>query len=622
MPAKPPESMNRAPASHARESQRTLLALTPALPAPAAFWFGPAERPLFGWYHATTATPRAVVVLCNPLGHEALVLHRTYRRLAQHLAANGFATLRFDYDGTGDSAGNDAESGRVQAWLASIQLAVAEASRLSGSHDVILLGTRMGALLATTHAEQFPVAGLVLIAPPRTGKAWLREARALQAIKDSLLPQVEGVEPEQGIAGFLLSDSTRTDLSQLYFSKVARAPARHVLVVARDDLPGGEVELVQVLNDLGAKAELCLAPGHAASMPEDPFKAVVPLQLFDALTRWLDGTFPVPLPRLDEEAPPSSSAGANRFAFKSSILTDATTRERLVDVDGLFGIVTEPVEPSARTKTAIVLLNIGANYRVGSNRMYVHMARVWAAQGFQVLRMDFSGMGDSRLGSSGKENDVYAQRFMAEARSAVDHLKDRGATRVVLMGLCSGAYIAYHTATADPRVSGVVLVNPLTFHWTEGDSLEVRMRESFGTTEQYRRRLFKYDTWQRIFRGKVGVGAISTELARRVARRASSEVKSVLAKVTGQIAEATDIERGFKRISMRGASSLVILGKEDGSRDVIEGHLGRDAGAMKNVNGFHMEVWDGADHTFTALWAQRKLTQLIGQYLIDQHAGE
>ncbi len=277
------------------------------------------------------------------------------------------------------------------------------------------------------------------------------------------------------------------------------------------------------------------------------------------------------------------------------------------------------MSPNPRTKTAVVLLNIGANHHIGSNRMYVSMARAWAAEGFQVLRMDFSGMGDSRLNDVGKENDVYASRFMAEARSAVDLLKERGATRVVLMGLCSGAYVAYHTAIADPRVTGVVLINPLTFHWTEGDSLEVRMRKSFGSTEQYKRRLFKVETWKRIVRGDVGVAKITAELTRRVGRRTTFEVRSLLARISGGIAEATDIERGFRRLCARGTSSLLVLGSEDGSRDVIEEHLGRDASSMKVVKGFRMEVWAGTDHTFTPLRAQRRLIRFIMGHLLAEH---
>ncbi|HEY1537453.1 MAG TPA: alpha/beta hydrolase, partial [Polyangiaceae bacterium] len=371
------EPTSRGPSSRFRGGQRADAQNTPAAPPALAFWFGAPERPLFGWYHQPLGPARAAVVLCNPVGHESLVLHRSYRRLAQHLAVNGFATLRFDYDGTGDSAGSDDDSSRVQAWLASIQTAVQEASRLSGVDQVVMIGTRVGALLAATQAERVPVSGLVLIAPPRNGKAWLREARAMQAIKDSNLPPSEDAESDRGIAGFLLDDTTRSELSGLYLSKMMRAPARNALVVARDDLPGGEAELVAHLKDLGVNAELSVAPGYAASNPEDPFKAVVPTQLFDAITYWLERAYPA---RREAGEPDSSSAPVS---LKTAVQTDPGTHEQVVDIRGNFGILTGPVSPNSRTTTAVVLLNIGANHHVGSNRMYVNMARTWAAEGFQ-----------------------------------------------------------------------------------------------------------------------------------------------------------------------------------------------------------------------------------------------
>src|SRR3954452_18804827 len=61
----------------------------------------------FGWLYQPLPVAgvhrRSGIVLCAPLGHEALWLHQTIRSLSDRLAAHGFAVLRFDYAGTGDS---------------------------------------------------------------------------------------------------------------------------------------------------------------------------------------------------------------------------------------------------------------------------------------------------------------------------------------------------------------------------------------------------------------------------------------------------------------------------------------------------------------------------------------
>ena len=52
--------------------------------------FGPRDARLFGVFHGATTTPRSEgIVLCQPIGHEYIRAHRTFRQLAVHLAGAG-----------------------------------------------------------------------------------------------------------------------------------------------------------------------------------------------------------------------------------------------------------------------------------------------------------------------------------------------------------------------------------------------------------------------------------------------------------------------------------------------------------------------------------------------------
>ena len=58
-------------------------------------FFGPAARPLFGWYHAPAGRVRdEAVVLCPSIGHEYVVGHRMVRALAERLGFALEGTLR------------------------------------------------------------------------------------------------------------------------------------------------------------------------------------------------------------------------------------------------------------------------------------------------------------------------------------------------------------------------------------------------------------------------------------------------------------------------------------------------------------------------------------------------
>ena len=117
-----------------------------------------------GWFHAG-ATPRrrVVVVMCRPLGYEALCSYRTYTQLAETLAAAGFDVLRFDYHGTGDSSGGDADPQRVPAWLSSLRAATETACRLAGTTQVALFGIS-AALCAAALTGSPPIALLYVLA--------------------------------------------------------------------------------------------------------------------------------------------------------------------------------------------------------------------------------------------------------------------------------------------------------------------------------------------------------------------------------------------------------------------------------------------------------------------------
>jgi pimeloyl-ACP methyl ester carboxylesterase len=132
------------------------------------FYFGTAERRLFGIYEPAvqgSAGTRAAV-LCYPWGREYLHAHRAMRQLAIRLSVAGYHTLRFDYFGTGDSAG-EMEDADLAGWEADICTAMAEIRDIVGATQVALIGLRLGATAAARVAarEARSVNALVLWDP-------------------------------------------------------------------------------------------------------------------------------------------------------------------------------------------------------------------------------------------------------------------------------------------------------------------------------------------------------------------------------------------------------------------------------------------------------------------------
>jgi hypothetical protein len=138
------------------------------------FRFGPPARRLFGLYHPVSpaASRHSAVLLCNPFGQEAIRSHRLQRVLAERLARDGIAVLRFDYYGTGDSGGDDGD-GDLEGWTGDVLAAHEELMNRSAAQRVAWMGARLGATLAVKAAAGAALSKLVLWDPIADGAAYL-----------------------------------------------------------------------------------------------------------------------------------------------------------------------------------------------------------------------------------------------------------------------------------------------------------------------------------------------------------------------------------------------------------------------------------------------------------------
>ena len=152
------------------------------------------------------------------------------------------------------------------------------------------------------------------------------------------------------------------------------------------------------------------------------------------LLAWLLEHFP----KLHSSPPPTLCA----------TLMAAPTSERPVTIAtiGLDAIVHEPVAALPHA-VAVVLLNTGAEHHLGPGREWVALARRWAADGRVVLRLDLGGLAESPAHSVQTEQETYGAHAAGDLAAAVEWLRARGHARMVVVGMCSGAYAAIEAGT-------------------------------------------------------------------------------------------------------------------------------------------------------------------------------
>jgi len=176
-----------------------------------------------------------------------------------------------------------------------------------------------------------------------------------------------------------------------------------------------------------------------------------------------------------------------------------------------MGVLHEAV---GETRAIGVLLIVGGpQYRVGSHRQFVLLARRLAQAGYPVLRFDYRGIGDS-VGEPRTfetiDEDVHAAADVLVART--------GVARLVLWGLCDAASAAMMYAHRDARVAGLALANP----WVHSPQGEARVR----LKSYYLGRLANVDFWRKLGSGEIdwrdSLGSLRDYLRQAFGRRAAS----------------------------------------------------------------------------------------------------
>lgn len=561
--------------------------------------------PLFAFHHRPIGSIRraTAIVICPPLGYDLLSAYRTCRHAAEQLCARGFHVLRFDYYGTGNSAGDVDD---VVDPVIDVGVAIQELKRRAQVDKICLFGVRAGALIALAAAARCQDApDLILLGAPASGRNYVRELQAFSTLSGTVGADASDV----AVAGFVFNSVLLQRLAEINVANLTFACKPKVLLLSRDDIPD-DGRMFKQLVALGCQVRQVTGSGYAAMMTEVE-RSVVPERMLQEVFDWCESSYPPQHPAVDSR--PIINDGSH------DVSATVTERGHWFGPRGdLFGVVTCSKAKPAGARHAVLLLNTGANHHVGSGRFYVGLARqlVAADANVVVLRFDISGVGESPAAPGKQENQIYDPDSLVDVQSAMDFLaKHYHMEKFILAGICSGAHLAFYRAVNDRRVIAQLPINLSVFRDGRFTLRGTSYRDSFKSRRAYLQAFFRVETWQRAFRGRVNVVGVTKHLAVQAAAMIAAGCKRRLNGFVGRDVDTNSVERDMCRTLRRGVHTLLLYSEDDPAMDTLALHCGVDAKRLRQFPTFDMRQVPGSDHTFSQRGAQRRLCTIALEFV-------
>ncbi len=574
------------------------------------FWLENTAGHNFAWLHLPYdgEAKSTGVIICNPLGYEYTHAHRSVRHIADQLAIHRYPSLRFDLYGMGDSPGDLFAGDLLERWVAEINAAIDTLKSHTGVRSICLLGIRMGATLAAKVAEHRTIEHMVLWSPVASGKRYVREMQALDRMSDRVR---EGQHDYFESAGFIMTATVAAEIKKIDIGKQACEVKGKILIVHRDDLVA-ETDLAAALRQQGITVDEITVAGYAGMMAE-PQETEVPSVAIGEIINWLEQN-PQQVPLNDAAVSPFCYKREARLLHQES--TGLIEKICLFDQESkIFGILSLPLQLSTADLPLVVLLNSGSVHHVGPNRLYVELSRALAVAGFSCLRIDLANLGDSVVGTPANENHPYPDHSNVDVNTVLKHATTKlGFKRIVLAGLCSGAHTAFHEGLENSKVCESILINPLTFYWQEGMSLDIPLAHAtIKDAKYYEGAIKNKDKWFKLLKGQVELNYILGFVAKHLQQKVAHKYHHF--KTMIGLGAPSRLGIDLQKYSDAKRHISFFFSSNDPGYDILVAESPRTA--KNNIKRGDIDVFfvEDADHTFSAKLKRDELIEKITHQL-------
>lgn len=257
-------------------------------------WVGAPEQQLYAALHRPgNAEATRGVLLVPPLLHEQPRSRRFITEVASAFAANGIAALRFDFYGSGDSAGRSDEL-QLSTMHDDLRRACAALRSHTGASRIAVMAWRASALVVCDwicHGGE--ASELILWEPILDGRAWLEDLVRADAIERCSPHRYTGRRPltvdasDSQLMGYAVTHMLRDAMVSATITTAATPPVP-VWLIDRADMVDGNSPRIAAARTLELPDE---APrfGGSTRMDESLFMSPRMERFVDVLARNLAG---------------------------------------------------------------------------------------------------------------------------------------------------------------------------------------------------------------------------------------------------------------------------------------------------------------------------------------------
>lgn len=575
------------------------------------FWLNEGSQTILCWLHIpqNDQISNTGVIICNPLGYEYSHTHRTVRHLSNHLSSKGYATIRFDYNGTGDSASDLFATERINTFLKNIDSVIDILKRQTGVEKICLIGLRLGGSLAASYCNHSSIDSLVLWSCYTKGRTYIRETKALEKLASH---SNNSGKKFIDSGGFIVTAETEKELQQVNLLKQSYLIKDSVLIIERDDLPTSD-KLLDILKEKNIPSEKYLMTGYLDMMAE-PHQTKIPKTTLTKISSWLGDKESDAKLHLSQQQKNwfCQFPTANHEAIAETICLQQESR--------LMGVLSRPASnlQANKDKTLVLLANSGSVHRVGPNRVYVELAREASIAGFSVLRFDLSNLGDSVVGEPTNENHPYPFSSTQDIANTISYMKKHfGYKKFILAGLCSGAYSVFHAGLQLPKsanICEVIMINLLTIY-RPIDSTEraIPGYQVEKDSQQYSQSVVSLGKWKKLFSGKVDLVNLTNFAVQKLSRTFSLKMR-LLGELIG-IHSGSRLSMDLKTYAERGIKINFFIASRDPGIRIIMSQAKKNIVKMANSDSHQLVEVPESDHTFSEHSCRKEFVRLFVNHL-------